>query len=247
LGGRPAPHTPEARVVSQFEWEGAQVEVLSITTEPGMEVAAVYARPAGATPAAPATVILGGHDDKRSALESGYARAALQRGPVLVLDPRGAGESAQHENHLTSDSILWGRPLFAQQLWDLLQAGRYLASRPEVEGVSVHGVKDGALLAVYAAALDHVFSAVEARELLASYRYYLEDEQPQAIALCIPDILKVADIPQILALAAPTAVRVEGAVGFGGAVLPEADSRAAMAFAHAIHAVAGGAELLMIE
>lgn len=247
LGGRPAAFTPSARVVSQFDWEGNLVEVLSITTEPGMEVAAVFARPGSEDAAKPATIVLGGHEDKGAALESGYARDALARGPVLILDPRGMGESAQHENHLTSDSILLGRALFAQQLWDLVQAARYLEGRSEVEGVSAHGVRAGALLAVYAAALEDVFDRVEAREILASYRYFLEDEQPQPISLCVPDILKVADVPQIAALAAPTPLAVGGLVGYGKATLDDAEAADAWAYARAIYAATGAADALLVE
>ena len=249
LGGRPAAFNPTARTVNAFEQDGLQIEVLAIAVESGMEVGAVFARPAVQVGARPATVFAGGHADKRLAVLSGYAAEAAKEGPVLVLDPRGTGESFQHENHLTSDTILLGRPLFAQQVWDLLQAGRYLAGRPDVEGgsVRVHGVKNGALLALYAAALDPVFSKVEAKDVLASYRYFLEDEQPQSISLCVPNILKVADIPQIVALAAPTPVAMEGVVGFAEAGLAPDAAREALAFSRAIYGIAGAAGRLRIE
>lgn len=249
LGGRPADVTPTVRSGTRFEQNGLQVETLSITTETGMEVGAVFARPAGPADSRPATVFLGGHADKRTAILTGYAAEAAQRGPVLVLDPRGTGEAERHENHLTSDTILLGRPLFAQQLWDLLQVGRYLAGRDDVDGaaIRVHGVADGALLAVYAAALDGVFSGVDADALLASYRYYLEDEQPQSMALCVPNILKVADVPQLLALATPTPVTVTGPVGYGKEALSADVARDALAFARLVYGVVDAADGLRME
>jgi len=246
LGGRPDDFVPTARIVSEFAWEGSHVEVLSITTEPGMEVAALFARPEGDAGNHAATVVLGGHEDKRLAIQSGYGAEALKHGPVLVLDPRGTGESFQHENHLTSDSILLGRPLFAQQLWDLLQAGRYLAGRADVNGsaVSVHGVKDGALLALYAAALDQEFSAVKAEAVLASYRYFLEDAQPQSIRLCVPNILKVVDIPHLAALAAPSSVTIAGAAGFAGEDLSSAD---AFGYAASVYKLMGVSDAITLN
>jgi len=217
LGGKPAEFTPLTRTVRQFEQDGLHVEVLAIEVEAGMEVGAVFARPVGQEGAAPATIFLGGHDDKRQAIRSGYAAEAAQKGPVLVLDPRGTGESVRHENHLTSDSIVLGRPLFGQQVWDLLQYRRFLASRNDVDGaaISLHGVDAGGLIAVYGAALEPGFVAVQADGVLASYRYYLEDDQPQPLSLCVPGVLEVIDVPQVAALVAPTPLHVTGLVGFG--------------------------------
>ena len=102
-------------------------------------------------------------------------------------------------------------------VWDLLQYRRFLASRNDVDGaaISVHGVDAGALIALYAAALEPGFLAIQADNLLASYRYYLENDQPQPLSLCVPGVLEVIDIPQVAALAAPTPLTVTGLVGFG--------------------------------
>jgi cephalosporin-C deacetylase-like acetyl esterase len=223
LGGKPQAFTPVARTVSPFEHEGLRVEVLSIAVEKGMEVGALYARPADSNGEQAVTIFLGGHDEKRLAVLSGYAAEAAKRGPVLVLDPRGTGESQKHENHLTSDSIVLGRPLFGQQVWDVLQASRYLASRGDVHGeqIALYGEKSGGLTALYAAALEPGIAKVSVKDVLASYRYFLEDDQPQPISLCVPGILKVADIPQIAALAAPTPLEVVGLIGYGDERLEE--------------------------
>ena len=217
LGGKPAAYTPQIGLRRSFEQDGLHVETVSLEVEPGMEVGAVFARPIAQDTPRPATIFLGGHDDKQGAVLSGYAAEAAKIGPVLVLDVRGMGESFKHQNHLTSDSIVLGRPLFGQQVWDLIQARRYLATRSDVvaDQITVHGVESGGLIALVAAALSPDYIAVEVQEVLASYRYFLENDQPQPIALCVPGVLEVIDIPQVAALVAPIPLKVDGLIGFG--------------------------------
>jgi hypothetical protein len=173
----------------------------------------------------------------------------VRTGPVLILDPRGMGESVKHANHLTSDSIVLGRPLFAQQIWDVIQARSYIADRDDVDGarISLHGDRQGGLLALYAAALDGDVAQVEATNVLASYRYFLEDEQPQPIALCIPNVLNVIDIPQVAALVAPRPLNVSGVVGYGLAGLSSEDTAREWAFTTAAYQVAGNEGALHLK
>jgi cephalosporin-C deacetylase-like acetyl esterase len=249
LGGRPEAFAPMARVINKFESDGLHVEVLAITTEPGMEVGAVFARRSDVSGATPTIVFVGGHEDKRSAILDGYASDAVRDGTaVLVLDPRATGEAFWHENHITSTAICLGRPIFAQQVWDVLQAGRYLGSRDDVDGdnVTCHGVETGGVMAVYAAALDSVFAEVHAEDFLASYRYFLEDTQPQSITLCVPGILKTIDIPQLVALAAPTRVRISSAVGYEKSQLDAVALREEFAYSSRVYELADSPEALQI-
>ncbi|GMV93887.1 MAG: hypothetical protein AMXMBFR82_36650 [Candidatus Hydrogenedentota bacterium] len=249
LGGRPDPFVPTARVVNQFESDGLHVEVLAITTEPGMEMGAVFARKADATGAIPASVFIGGHDDKRAAVLDGYATGVVNGGAaVLVLDPRATGEAFWHENHITSTAICLGRPLFAQQVWDVLQAGRYLGTREDVtaDTVTCHGVDTGGLMAIYAAALDDVFAGIHVEDVLTSYRFFLEDAQPQSITLCVPNVLKTIDIPQLVALAAPTPINIVSAVGYEAAPLDAAALRDEFAFASQVFHLEGAQDAMRI-
>lgn len=249
FGGKPEAFTPARIFGTQFEQDGLHVETLSLAVEPGMEVGAIFARPAGQEGTKPATIFLGGHDDKREAVLKGYAAEAVKVGPVLILDPRGMGESTKHENHLTSDSIVLGRSLFAQQVWDLLQAHQYLANRADVDGaaISVHGVESGGLIALFAAALESGFTNIEVADVLASYRYYLENDQPQPKALCVPGVLEVVDIPQVAALAAPTPVTVNGLVGFGKKGLEGEELQRAWNYAQAAYASIGAPDALKVN
>ena len=246
LGGKPESFKPTARTIRTFEREGLHVEVLSIAVESTMEVGAIFAQPLNTSGKQPITIFVGGFDDKRLALLSGVAAEAVRQGPVLILEPRGVGESQQHENHLVSDSILLGRPLFAQQLWDLLQAKRYLETRGDVNKkvISLHGTENGGLLALYAAALDASFAQVDLTRTLASYRFYIEDSQPQSKSLSVPNILKVADIPHIAALAAPTPLTVHELIGYEKKALTKDEAAQTWAFPTATYTVVQASDSL---
>jgi cephalosporin-C deacetylase-like acetyl esterase len=244
LGAEPAAFTPAAKQTKTFSWEGIEVEALAVATEPGMEVAALLLKPADASGPCPAVVFM--HErGKENAKDDPVVLKLLASGTaVLALDPRGTGETEVHENHLTSDSICLGRPIFGQQVWDVMQAARYLGGRADTDGarVACHGRESGALLALYAAALGAPVERVVAERPLASYRFFLEDSQPQPISLCVPNILKVADVAQIAALAAPRQVTVLDAVGYGKQPLDVGAVQEELAFAAEVYRVCGVAE-----
>jgi len=244
LGGKPADSQPTAEQVKAFAWDGCQVETLRIGTEAGMEVAALLFTPANATEPCPAVVFL--HErGKENAKDDAVVKKLLASGrAVLALDPRGSGETAKHENHLTSDTICLGRPLFGQQVWDVVQAVRYLGGRADIDGAQIacYGRESGALQALYAGALGAPVARVVAERPLASYRFFLEDSQPQPISLCVPNILKVADVAQIAALAAPRQVAVLDAVGYGKQPLETDATQKELAFAAEVYRLCGAEE-----
>lgn len=245
IGGKPKAFAPSARIVNSFDWASLRVEVLTISVEAGLEIAATLATPISGAPAGEAHLFVGGFETRGSAIREGLAARAASQGPVLVIDPRGSGETARNLNQLVSDGIVVGRPLFAQQVWDVVQAARWLATQHG--SVTVHGEGDGALLAAYAAALEAPFARIELDNLLASYQYYLEDEQPQSILLSLPNILKVVDIPQLLALAGPTPRHVNGVIGFGKAKMDSRSAFRALDYPLAVERQAGRLEALQIQ
>lgn len=245
MGGKPQAFEPAARIVSTFEWEGLQVEVLSITVEPGMEIGATLATALGAETSPEAVLFVGAAGSRGEAIREGQAAALARQGAVLVIDPRGSGETARNLNQLVSGGIVIGRPLFAQQVWDVMQAVRWLATRHKT--VVARGEGDGALLTAYAAALEAPFARVELENLLASYRYYLENEQPQSILLSLPNILKVIDIPQVLALAGPTPLRIEGVIGYGKVRLEPTEAVEALAYPVGVAALRGRPDTFEVQ
>jgi len=245
LGGQPEDTEPVARTVGAFAWNGCHVEKLVLTTEPGMDVPALFLRPDGAADLCPAVLYLGAAD-KAAVREDSVVAALLASGcAVLALDPRGMGETARGfvENHLVSDGVFLGRSVFAQRVWDVMQSLGYLASRPDVagRGVSIHGREGGGLLAVYAAALGAPAACVTTDRMLAGYRYFLEDAQPQPIWLCVPGILRVTDIPNVASLLGERLL-LRDPIGYG--LEPLSNEIATTDFADNISAKDGTAEAM---
>jgi hypothetical protein len=159
---------------------------------------------------------------------------------VLAVDPRGIGETIpvppprqtvatldgklEHrptqlgdtlEFEVATDCLMLGRPLFGQQLGDLLHAVRYAQRLAAGAPVAVVGSGPiASLLAVYAGALCDAISGVLADRLLPSYRLLVEeDAQLFPITAYIFGILRTADIPQAAAAIAPRCLIVTRPIG----------------------------------
>lgn len=248
MGGRPEPFEPTARTVNTFEWDGLRIEVLAIAVEPGFEIGATLASPADADPAEGASLFAGGFESRGDAIREGRAASTARKGTVLIIDPRGSGETARNLNQLVSGGIVMGRTLFAQQVWDVVQAARWLSHRNGAQmPIQANGEGDGALLALYAAALESPFDRLDLKHLLASYRYYFENEHPQSILLSVPGVLEVADIPQMVALAGTVPIHVDGLIGFGKARLARDVIEDEMAYPRAVAMLTGRVDLLTLE
>jgi hypothetical protein len=241
FGGEPASNAPEVRTVNTFEWDGCHVETLAITTEPGMAVAALFLKPENAREKAPAAVFLGETDKQEVRGDARVAGLMKDGYCVLALDPRGMGETrgSYKENQIVSNSVHLGRPLFAQRVWDVLQAARYLESRRDIDSERLRCIGKGpsALLTLFAAALGTPFTALEAINPLASFRYFIENDQPQPLWLCVPNILNVADVAQVAALAAPAELHIVKPVGYGKEPIEAGSARVEFAFIEQVYAL----------
>ncbi|MCP4641076.1 MAG: hypothetical protein GY851_11610 [bacterium] len=249
FGGRPEAPAPQAVQVATFDWKGTAVETLILPVEPDMVVPAIFMKPGKAAGAAPGVVYVrpsgdgNVQDDTRISawLDAGCA--------VLVLEPRGYRLTGGKENHLTSDGICLGRPLFAQQVWDVVQAVEYLGQRGDVDGKRVRfwGSGKGALLGIFAGALDQRLERIVADRPLASYRFFIENDQPQPISLCVPNVLKTIDVAQAVALAGPAPILVTNPVGYGKVPLTEAEAVSEMVFASGAYGLLGSVDALAVH
>ncbi len=249
FGGRPDAFAPTAKRVRTFDWDGHSVEVLRLVTEPGIEIPTVFVRPKGAAKPGTACLVLG-LDDKARVQSDERVRSMLAKGSaVLAVDLRGLGEAHCHENHLTSDSVCLGRHIFAQRVWDVMQAARYLASRQDVDAAHIRCDGRGAcgLHGLFAVALGSSIESIELTEPLASFRYFLENKQSQPIWLAVPNLLKVIDVGQVVALAAPKPVTLISPVGYAKKPLTTKQARDEFAFATKVYDLCGTEGPLMIR
>jgi hypothetical protein len=201
LGGQPEGDKPTARSCGSFTWKGCTVERLAIQTEPGMEVPALLFHAKIAAARAPAVVWLD-DDGKIAAGKRPDVTVLLKAGThVLALDPRATGEgalSATELNHAASDAIVLGRPLLAQQAWDIIAAVRYLAGRSDQ--ISLHGRGKVGLIATLAGALSDDIHTMDVVGAPASFADAIADPLPLPLWAYAPNILSVADISQLRAM-----------------------------------------------
>ncbi len=199
LGGRPAAFEPRARTREKFEWEGIPVQQVVIQTEPHMEVPGLLFSPKEA--GGGKTVILMADAGKSALHNDATLGALLKQGcSVLALDVRAIGEGSVPENHCASDAVVLGRPLLAQQAWDLIQAANWLQ---ETSHGPVEVVADGKVgfIALLAAALSGGFESVVLNATPHSFLEGIVDPLPFPLWAYPANILKLADIPQLEAAA----------------------------------------------
>ncbi len=128
---------------------------------------------------------------------SGLARVALAVGArVMLPDVRLRGELAAE---WLCNTVLWGRPEAGMAAHDVSRCVDYLWARGDVDRrrVVVVGVGDQGIVALLAAGLDERISAVAADCADTTYR------DGGAGLPVIPNLLRLADTPQLAALVAP--------------------------------------------
>lgn len=203
LGGQPTSVESAPSEHGAFDWQGRSVKRLSIQTESNFEVPALLIQPEATEGPLPLVIVLdaGG---KQAAMESETVRRLLDQPiAVLALDVRALGEGKVKANQCASDAIVLGRPLLAQQAWDVIATARTLSQQEGIGKVTVYGRGSTGLIAILAAALSDEIDAVATQWTIASFVDAIADPLPQPMWAYAPSILKVADVPQLAAMCAP--------------------------------------------
>ncbi len=250
FGGQPKDITPTAETRYTFAWRNCDVTALALTTDENMEVPALFLRPKNAPSPCAATLYLAEKEKKQLREDANVATLLDQGIAILAIDPRGLGECHEHDNHLTSDTVCLGRPIFAQRVWDVMQALRYLQQRSDIDAnrVRFYGKGANGLHGIFAGALGAPFQQIEAHAPLASFRFFLENDQPQPIWLAIPNLLKHMDLAQVAALCAQSVplTLIEPA-GYANAPLTTKECKSEFNYTHSILALLQKDEHLLIK
>ena len=144
-------------------------------------------------------VLITGGDRRKTATE-GLGKELLKAGPdLLVVNPRGVSEQLSPENHLVSDTVRIGRPLFGQMVWDIRQSVAWLRQHGNKQ-IALHGKGPYGLLAVCAASQTPV-QAVATDKLPHSFTVGLANRTPYPLWFYVANMLKAVDVPQVIALA----------------------------------------------
>lgn len=198
--------------------ERMQRERVVFESEPGILIPCVLRTPVDAQED---TVLLWIDEAGKDSESTGVLLDALAvRGITsLALDPRGMGETGFPitDNPATSDNghishkvaymgFLQARPLLGMRVQDIMRGMDALAAIPATAAKSVMlgGCGGGALLALFAAALDQRAAGVIAHECLASYRWLVENEYyAYDASWFLFGVLQEFDICDVAALVAP--------------------------------------------
>jgi dienelactone hydrolase len=213
--------TAAPRLVRRFESGGRTMEHWVIEPEAGVPLPLVLVfpqrRPQSVLPLALLVDELG----KSAAFERGLVEHLAAAGWVVAaLDYRGAGETAgtvpqigygpgTPEYNLCNYSLFVGRPLAGMRVEDVRSVIDFLERQPHLERsqVALVGRGRGALVGVLAAALDVRIRWLVVEELLVSW-VFPEEFVGIGLSYFIPRVLTVADMPQLVAAAAPRPVLV---------------------------------------
>lgn len=204
---------PAAAPAGTITRRGYRIDKLALTTEPGVTVPALLFVPEKLQGRAPAALLLEPRGKDVAAGEGGPAEKLVREGQiVLVPDLRGWGESAapKGKEGYTGDwqtamrALLVGKNLPGMQTYDVLRAFDYLAGRRDIDAsrISVSGDGDGALIAVFAAAVEPRLHASLGAAHVPSYMEDVRAETPTGLAArIIPGVLADFDTPDLMTLA----------------------------------------------
>lgn len=245
FGGFPGRCPIDARNRGKAESERLTVEKVTFKGEVHMPIPALVLTPKDGGKTHPAVIYvdpLGKSHAARSErvkalLDMGYTVIAPDlRGFGETYDPRASGQG-DPEFLWVTDSILMGRHLFGMRVFDVTRCIDYLESRPDIDksGIGVCGEGIGGLLAVFSAALDGRLRWVSASGMVGSMtpeREWLSGPFPwgplpgkyDKLPMCafVPNLLRYADVKDIVSLAADRPVMIERPVNGLGQELGEA-------------------------
>ncbi len=194
------PPAQQLREISPSEWR--------LSSEPAIEFnLKLFSRPDSTEQARRILLVVrgpGSEDDLSPWMEG--LRQAGDR--VYVCQPRGVGPTKWTQknppNYVERSLVLLGRTADTGRVWDIIAAARYLRAKYD-QKIPVHvcGKGPAGVLAAYAALWDDDIAAIT---LDTPPMTHMAPDAPQFL-----NILRVCDIPDILALLAPRPITVLGA------------------------------------
>jgi len=195
---------PSFEQVGEFAADGLSVRKLKLHVQPGIALPALLV---AGSPGAPALVIADASPDPATAAP--LLRQAHEAGfTALYVSPRGWGETTWDEHVICTDNLLLGDSILGQRSLDLAAAGRALRARLE-EGARVGLLALGpeaGLAGLFAQAMWGDFDSVAVGPVPGSYLDAFGPGLP--MMACVANILSVADLPQVRALAGERPLKV---------------------------------------
>jgi len=232
LGGFPTEKSPlDSEVIERVECQYYFREKVVFESEPGVSIPAYLLIPKNLPKGkkSPALLCLHGHgrgkDDAASVakdnverqkyirpLNYDYAHQFAVRGYItLAPDARCFGERADVNcGWMYTAGLLMGKILVGQRVWDAIRSIDYLQSRPEVDPnrIGCVGLSWGGTHTIYISAVDERIKVAVVSGYFSSFKDALID-RGECPCQYVPNILKYADLPDIVSLIAPRPLLIE--------------------------------------
>ena len=193
-----------------FSQGGAHVEKIRINTEPGITIPGLVFTPANGPARKHAILYINPAGMAKDAAAGGAIDRLVQEGNVvLAIDPRGWGETAPPNKmisgypidyQMSMHAMLVGKSIPGMQTYDVLNAFRYLVTRPDVDPrqISLHTQGMASNLGLFAALLEPRIQTVVSDKVplsfLAITQLKLNKVSPEVI---VPGILRDFDLPDL--------------------------------------------------
>jgi len=203
LGPFPARTPLAARVSNHISFPDLHAQRLTLRTEPGITLDAVFTLPLNwSDHLAPVLIVLD-EGGKGEAAKLAEVRCAQREGwAVLLPDLRGTGESATSEFEMATAAWMLDRDLLNQRVWDTIRcvdflSDRYSSAQQIDKGkIAVWGTGALGLVALLAAAIDRRLAGVVARDL-QSLEELMSSEAPISPMLFKHNLLESMDLPEL--------------------------------------------------
>ena len=227
LGGFPERKPTAVTILGEKDSDAISIQ---LETEPGVES---FVRLSGGRKDPKRLIFVVDLDGIEHARASELVKALENAGTSLaIVEPRATGRYAvagdkigrAPDHNSTEWSILTGRPLLGQWIWDVRMAidaiGRQ--EKDAFEGATIIGLGPAGLVALGAAIYEPRIARVVMIDTLASFKSDVPYVN-QRMGIMAPRILRDAgDVPHLAALVAPRKLLISGAVTGGGEALPAA-------------------------
>jgi dienelactone hydrolase len=154
--------------------------------------------------------------------DQAYGTELAERGYVVIAPDAPAFEernwsaiAGQAEYYELASRLVRGQTLLGKVLHDVRVAVDYLATRPEVDPgrIGFIGHSYGGRMAIWASAFDERVRAAVSNCGCVNYRNSLTRDAGVQMAFCVPGILALGDLEDVLRLAAPRALLIQAAEG----------------------------------
>lgn len=152
--------------------------------------------------------------------DQAYGAELAERGYVVIAPDAIAFEDrnwskipGQAEYYELASRLVRGQTLLGKVLHDVRVALDYLTTRPEVDKrhIGFLGHSYGGRMAIWAMAVDERIRAAVSNCGCVNYKNSLTHDAGIQMAFCLPGILKIGDVEDVLRLAAPRAVLIQAA------------------------------------